>query len=252
MQWPVVIAVALTVVLAGFVHGALGLGFPLVATPLIAVFLDVRVAILITLLPTAAVNIASIWTAKPSLVVLRRYSPLAIASLVGSVIGSMVLTMSSAEPFKLLLALLILLFLYSNQHGSHGREWFVVNPVWAVVIIGLLGGFSAGTTNVMVAILIMYFLALEIERREMVSAMNLCFLIGKLSQIAVFAAAGLVDMQLVLMTTPLAALALSALWVGQKVSANIPQEKYRRLLRYLLAVLATVLLLQFFSVYFLQ
>ena len=98
----------------------------------------------------------------------------------------------------------------------------------------------------------MYFLALEIERREMVSAMNLCFLIGKLSQIAVFAAAGLVDMQLVLMTTPLAVLALSALWVGQKVSANIPQEKYRRLLRYLLAVLATVLLLQFFSVYFLQ
>ena len=97
-----------------------------------------------------------------------------------------------------------------------------------------------------------YFLALEIERREMVSAMNLCFLIGKLSQIAVFAVAGLVDMHLVLMTTPLAALALSALWVGQKVSANIPQEKYRRLLRYLLAVLATVLLLQFFSFYLRQ
>jgi len=159
MQWPAVVGVVVTVILAGLVHGALGLGFPMVATPLIAVFLDVRVAILITLLPTAAVNIASIWTAKPSLALLRRYSPLAITSLIGAVIGAMVLSVSSAEPFKLLLALLILLFLYSSYQGSSQgsqragwrREWIVANPVLAIVLTGLLGGFSAGTTNVMVA-----------------------------------------------------------------------------------------------------
>jgi len=77
--------------------------------------------------------------------------------------------------------------------------------------------------------------------------MNLCFLVGKLSQIVVFAAAGLVDMQLVLTTTPLAAVALVALWGGQKISSKIPQDRYRRILRYLLAALAVVLLFQFFS-----
>ena len=263
-------AVVITVILAGLVHGALGLGFPMVATPLIAVFLDVRVAILITLLPTAAVNIASIWTAKPTAALLRRYSVLAVTSLVGAVIGAMVLAVSSAEPFKLLLALLILLFLYvsnrgisqrgKNQQGASsegagsdsawGRDWFMSNPLPAMIITGLLGGFSAGTTNVMVAILIIYFLALEVERREMVPAMNLCFLIGKVSQIAVFAAAGLVDLRLILTTTPLALIALAALWAGQKVSDKIPQDRYRRLLRYLLAVLAAVLLYQFFSAFY--
>jgi uncharacterized membrane protein YfcA len=124
------------------------------------------------------------------------------------------------------------------------------NPLPAMIITGLLGGFSAGTTNVMVAILIIYFLALEVERREMVPAMNLCFLIGKVSQIAVFAAAGLVDLRLILTTTPLALIALAALWAGQKVSDKIPQDRYRRLLRYLLAVLAAVLLYQFFSAFY--
>jgi uncharacterized membrane protein YfcA len=268
-------AVVITVILAGLVHGALGLGFPMVATPLIAVFLDVRVAILITLLPTAAVNIASIWTAKPTAALLRRYSVLAVTSLVGAVIGAMVLAVSSAEPFKLLLALLILLFLYvsnrgisqrgknqqgassegagsdsASSEGAWGRDWFMSNPLPAMIITGLLGGFSAGTTNVMVAILIIYFLALEVERREMVPAMNLCFLIGKVSQIAVFAAAGLVDLRLILTTTPLALIALAALWAGQKVSDKIPQDRYRRLLRYLLAVLAAVLLYQFFSAFY--
>lgn len=247
--WLAMSAVVITVVLSGLVHGALGLGFPMVATPLIAVFLDVRGAILLTLLPTAAVNIASIWSAKPSTELLRRYSTLAIASLVGAVTGAMVLSVSSAEPFKLLLALLILLFLYISQRSGWRRDWFVANPLLAIIATGLLGGFSAGTTNVMVAILIIYFLALEIDRREMVPAMNMCFLVGKLSQIVVFAAAGMVTMQLVLMTAPLAAVSLLALWAGQRLSKKIPQDKYRRILRYLLAVLAAVLLVQFFAVF---
>ena len=53
-------AVYAAVIFAGLVHGTLGLGFPLVSTPLIALVLDVRAAILLTLLPTAAVNLATI------------------------------------------------------------------------------------------------------------------------------------------------------------------------------------------------
>jgi len=247
LQWPVMAGVVVSVILAGLVHGALGLGFPMVATPLIAVFLDVRVAILLTLLPTAAVNVASIWTAKPSVELLRRYAPLAMLTLAGAVVGALVLTVSSAEPFKLLLALLILLFLFTSQRGNWRRDWFVAYPSMAIAVTGLAGGFAAGTTNVMVAILIIYFLAMEIDRREMVPAMNLCFLVGKMSQIVVFAMAGLVDPQLVVMTLPLAAIALFALWLGQRVSSSIPQEKYRRILRYILALLAAILLLQFFQ-----
>ena len=120
-------------------------------------------------------------------------------------------------------------------------------PLTATVATGLLGGFSAGTTNVMVAILIIYFLAMEIDRREMVPAMNLCFLVGKMSQIVVFAVAGLIDVRLLLMTTPLAAFAIGALWLGQRVSSKIPQQRYRRILRWVLALLAAVLIIQFFG-----
>ena len=54
------IALAAVMAFSGLVHGTLGLGFPLVSTPLIALLVDVRSAILLTLLPTVAVNIASI------------------------------------------------------------------------------------------------------------------------------------------------------------------------------------------------
>ena len=45
-------AIGVVLAVAGFVHGALGLGFPIVATPLIALATDMRTAIIIVLLPS--------------------------------------------------------------------------------------------------------------------------------------------------------------------------------------------------------
>lgn len=47
---------ALIVLFAGIVHGTLGFGFPMMATPLFALFLDLKKAVLFTLFPTIAVN----------------------------------------------------------------------------------------------------------------------------------------------------------------------------------------------------
>ena len=42
---PVLLAVVCVILFAGLVHGTLGLGFPMVATPLLATMMDVRSAI---------------------------------------------------------------------------------------------------------------------------------------------------------------------------------------------------------------
>ena len=247
VSWQVLLWMLPVMVFAGLVHGALGLGFPMVATPIIAVFLDVKLAILITLLPTAAVNLASIRHQRGAKQIAAKYWPLAAASLIGAVFGAYVLSVADASAFRLLLALLILVFLWTQYRGRLTSEGFTTYPLAVLVVIGLLAGFSAGTTNVMVAILIIYFLSAEVQRSEMVGAMNLCFLIGKLSQIVVFFSVGLMSLTLLVKTIPLAVAALVALSYGQSVSQRISPERYTQWLRYLLAVLAATLLWQFFS-----
>ena len=110
---------------------------------------------------------------------------------------------------------------------------------------GLAAGFAGGTTNVMVAILIIYFIAIELPRPSMVPIMNTCFMAGKLSQIAVLWGAGLVAATLLMQTLPLAVTALVAVLVGQRLRDRVPVETYRRFLLWLLAALALVLLYQF-------
>ncbi|MEI6737736.1 MAG: sulfite exporter TauE/SafE family protein, partial [Pseudomonadota bacterium] len=52
LSWQV-FAIALV---AGLAHGVSGFGFPLISTPVVALFTDVRTAVILTLLPNIVVN----------------------------------------------------------------------------------------------------------------------------------------------------------------------------------------------------
>src|SRR5688572_33190821 len=65
--------IAIVMLAAGLLQGALGFGFPFVATPLIAMVSDMRTAIVFMLLPTLATILVALFTAGPLGVTLRRF-----------------------------------------------------------------------------------------------------------------------------------------------------------------------------------
>ena len=241
----IVLAIIAVMLFAGLIHGTLGLGFPMVATPMLATMMDVRSAILITLLPTMAVNIASIANNKSSLASTRPFLPLVLFALLGSIVGASVLAVTDPAPFRIVLAALILLYLWNGIRIP--KQWLMNNSLLAMAIFGLIAGVSAGTTNVMVAILIIYFISLDTPRSTLVPALNSCFLVGKMSQIVVLAIAGLVSARLMLETAPLAVAAVIALLLGQRLQPRIQVNTYQAILRKLLLLLAIVLIYQFLS-----
>ena len=191
---PIVIAIVAVMLFAGLIHGTLGLGFPMVATPMLATMMDVRSAILITLLPTIAINIASIANNKSSLASTKPFLPLVLFALLGSMLGAGILAITDPAPFRIVLAGLILLYLWNRIRIP--KQWLLDNSMLSMVVFGIIAGISAGTTNVMVAILIIYFMSLDTPRSTLVPALNSCFLVGKISQIVVLAIAGLVSVSL--------------------------------------------------------
>jgi uncharacterized membrane protein YfcA len=239
----VLLAILCAMLFAGLVHGTLGLGFPMVATPVLAAMMDVRSAILITLLPTMAVNVASIFNSRASLAGARGFAPLIGFTLLGSIAGATVLAITDPAPFRIVLAGLILLYLWNGIRIS--RQWLESNSWLAMAGFGIVAGLSGGTTNVMVAVLIIFFLSLDTARSTMVPTLNACFLAGKLSQILVLAVAGLVGMRLVIETVPLALAAVAALLIGQRLRERIEVGTYQAILRKLLLLLAIILIYQF-------
>jgi len=238
------VATPVVMLLAGFVHGALGLGFPLVATPLLALLMDVRSAILITLMPTVSVNVVSILRGGNWHESVGRYWYLAIFVALGSVAGSVLLVAVDPEPFRLVLAAMIILYLTQQTVAAALNRWVRDNPRLATVTLGVLAGLMAGTVNVMVPVLIVLFMGLALGRTAMVQVFNWCFLSGKSFQIVVFAGAGLLTTTVIRDSAFNVVAALAGLGLGMWVSRALNAAHYRRVLRWILGVLAVLLLAQ--------
>ena len=137
------IVFALAIGFAGLVHGTLGLGFPLVATPLLALVVDVRSAILITLLPTITVNVLSVVRGGELNTSVGRYWPLACYAVAGSVVGSKLLAVLDPRPFKLLLACLVLMYLLVTHLRPLKWQWLARRRHLGMAVFGIAAGSAA-------------------------------------------------------------------------------------------------------------
>ncbi|MEA3277525.1 MAG: TSUP family transporter [Pseudomonadota bacterium] len=240
------LAVGAIFLVAGLGHGILGLGFPMLSTPLLAILIDIRGAILLTLLPTITVNLISILRGGRWSESIGRYWPLALMIPLGSVLGTWLLISGDPEPFRLLLAGIILLHLANDRLRGIRLGWVHTRPWLAYLLFGLAAGISAGTVNVMVPLLIIFALELGMAPLVMVQVFNLCFLAGKAAQVGAFGYSGVLTLPLLIATLPLAAAAAGGLIVGMGVRDRVDGETYRLWLRRVLVVLAIVLIGQYF------
>ena len=237
--------VVAVIALAGLIHGALGLGFPIVATPLIALVADMRTAIILILLPCMAAVIASIVKGQGLREVLAKFWPMPIYMLVGASIGTHLFIAYPEAPFPLLLALLVIVYLNLDRLGK--TNWPVIRRHRRLsgAVFGVLAGTFEGSTNAAAPPLVIYFLALALPPSAMVQALNICFITGKTTQFATMATAGGVAVTQWISTLPLAAVAACMVVVGIGIRSRVDAMTYRGWLKKALFVIALLLLLQY-------
>lgn len=227
--------------LAAFVHGAFGFGFPLVATPLLALLMDLRSAILLTLIPTVCINLASILGERHRGEALRRFWPIPAFTIVGSLIGTQLLLSVDPDPFRLLLGLVLIAYLLAER--LHGVERERQVPGWGLALLGLGLGLLAGLVNVFAPVIIVFALYTRMRPELMVAAFNMSFLTSKTGQFIGFAANSALDPGIIVQALWALPAVLAVLWAGMRLRRRLQPQQDRRLLRLALWILATVLIL---------
>ncbi len=230
---------------AAVFHGSIGTGFPMIATPLLALITDIQTAIILTLVPTVLVNIVSIISEGKALNAVKQHFRLALYALIGSSVGTILLISLNSDVFKALLALAILLYLLADKI-QFNLTWVRRHPHLSKLAFGTSAGLLGGLTNVMAPILIIYSLESRHSKKQIIQANNLCFLFGKLVQIVLFSVYGEINKSEITTSVMMLIVTAAALFIGVKIKKKIEVDLYKKILRSLLLILAVLILLQVF------
>ena len=215
--------------IAAFAHGALGFGFPLISTPLLALVFPLPTAVLMTLLPTVSINAASILGERHWREALRTYWVIPLFCIIGSFGGTHLLLSVDPEPFRLLLALVLIAYLVTN--GLRRHEHAPTLPTWSLPVLGLCLGLLAGLVNIFAPLLVVFALYSRMRPELMVATFNLTFLTSKSGQILGFVNKGAFDLEVVWPMAVLIPVLLLALWAGVRLRRRLDTKLYTRVLR---------------------
>jgi uncharacterized protein len=226
-------------------QGALGFGFPFIATPLIALATDMRTAVVVVLLPTLATICVALFSSGPIKATLARFWMMPLYAIAGATVGTWVFVSAPEAPYTLVLALLTLFYLSLDRFGR--TDWPVVRRHERAFapLSGFTAGLFEGTANVAAPPMIIFYLALSLTPAMLVQALNICFLVGKTTQFTVLSTRGGIGISEWLATLPLVAVGVTGSLAGVRIRSRIDAQAFRVWVKRALFVIALGLLAQY-------
>jgi len=222
-----VLGSAAVVLVAAFLKGIVGFGFPTTSTTLLALFVDVKTAVPLVILPNIVMDGVQMARRGQLLSTARRLVFVLVAGAVGIVLGTQLLVLLPAWVATLVLGLFTLGFVALNATSFSPR----LAPKWERPlgpVAGLVSGVVGGLTNTPGTVLVIFFYALGFSKDEFVRSIALSFVVLKVTQLAAVAHYGLMSWGLFTVSLGLTAVALLGFYAGLRVQDRLDQRRFNR------------------------
>jgi uncharacterized membrane protein YfcA len=221
--------------LAGFVKGVLGFGFPIIALVVLTLAIGLLDALAIIIVPTLATNVWQALSGVYLRAVMKRMWPYFLVASIGVLATSRFLTSVNVNWLTGLLGAVLFFFALSRLLDFHIAVPESREPVLSL-ILGALNGALTGLTGSFMVPSVLYMQALGFSKDMLVQAMGLFFAISTLMLTLSLGSNDLISVQ----DTRMSALALIPSFVGvyfgRWTRDKIDGESFQRI--FLIAVLA--------------
>lgn len=225
---------------AAILHGVTGIGFPILTTAALTLFLPLKAAIVISLFPTLVINGLSFLSGNRPMEVVKSNGALAASSIVGSLLGVQMLFWVNEGVLLLLLVAAVVLYVYASLFG---KLTHLVPSLPKTIGYGTVAGLIGGPTNAMSPVVMMYLLSTSEDKNTISQSANLCFLLGKLSQLVVLLSYGeaIFEPKLLTFTLAVTGLSVACLYGGFALRERISVVLFKRIVLVALTLLGASL-----------
>jgi uncharacterized protein len=229
--------------LAAFAQGVFGLGFAMIATPLLALILNYQAAIFMAAVPLLV--LASYWLLINRRMVIRSGVPWTLLPGIagGAAVG---VAAQIALPQRASLLLLAALLVLSVAIPWILGRWHQVasdRMRRAAPLFGALAGITEAALNVGAPFVVLFAALSRLSRVQQMVALNLCFCVGKAIQVALLLAVAPAPVSGI--SLPLGVVVCLVFFrLGDHFAGRFPEDSFRQGLRFFLCVMAALLVVR--------
>ena len=240
------IVVGVASALAMLAKSATGLGYPLIAIPILAPLIGIETAVAAITLPNAAANMLVGWRTRHARSESRDVFVLSATSAAGAVAGTFVLVSAPERPLLIVLAAAVLLFVVRSL-------WLgdITVPAEAArrasPAVGLVSGVMQGAVGVSGPIIGSWLYAYRLPRDAYIFSLSVLFLIAGLAQISSLAAIGAYDSDRLIAAAVGFGPVVAMLPVGERLRARLSGSQFDRVVLGLLAAAGVTLVVRAFT-----
>jgi uncharacterized membrane protein YfcA len=214
--------------LAGLIKGIAGAGLPTVALALLALFIDIKAAIALLVVPALITNIWQGLTGGALVPIAKRLAPMLLASVIGIWIGVEILSVGDAKVLAGILG--IVLFFYAGYSLATPQ---IAPPspqaeIWLGPPVGITTGILFGFTGSFLVPGVLYMQALGFKRDHFVQAMGIAFSFSTFVLWIFLTGNGLFSVSLGLVSAIVCIPAILGMVLGQKLRSGMSEEKFRK------------------------
>jgi len=235
--------VALIVFGAATVKGVAGLGFPLIAVPLVATIIGPPAAVVLIAVPTVASNLFMVSQGGGSMVRLRQLAWLIAGLLAGTAVGARLLRDISPTLLAVILGVIGVGYAGTALLRLPLRLPAAPGPGVSLVV-GAVTGVIGGATTIYAPLVSAYVDTLRLARDEFVFWVTALFLIGTATQVLVYVQAGIYRGSLLSLALLLCLPMLVGTWIGTRLRGRLPEDRFRTLVLLLIFLSGANLLIR--------
>ena len=232
-----IIAILVAFALGGILKGATGAGAPVVTIPVIAAFYDVRIAVIIMVVPNLLTNIGQLYQFRKTILPSFFTVSFALGGGIGALIGTILLANLSIKILTLSVAFIVIIYILLK----------LIVPSWKLIyekaaklvfIMGTAGGVLQGAAGLSAPISITFLNAMKLERNQFIPTISVYFGVMSIFQMPTLYYYDFLNFEIIAASLISTVVLLSFMPLGSWVAKNVSKENFDKITLILLGFIA--------------
>ena len=233
----IIIAILVAFSLGGILKGATGAGAPIITIPVIAAFYDVRIAVIIMVIPNLLTNIGQLYQFRKTILPKFFTLSFALGGGVGAFLGTILLVNLSIKILTLSVAFIVIVYILLK----------LIVPSWKltykkakklVFLMGSFGGVLQGTAGLSAPISITFLNSMKLERNQFIPTISVYFGVMSIFQMPTLYYYNFLNLEIILVSCISTLVLLSFMPIGSWIAKSVSKESFDKITLILLGFIA--------------